>query len=249
MYLIDGPDAVPVKPAKKPAETAPGWFDGGDPLQNLKATMVTRDWLNTLQSELKNAIEEAGLTLDRNDDSQLVQAIKKLVVAVVNLSPEIHIETVPVGTIIAYHGAIAPEGYLACDGSDFDLLVYPQLYALLGKSTVPDLRGCFLRGTGGNAAALGVRQEDAGRNVTGKIGQDGGYVSNPYVQAMGEAFDVVEGCFRADVVTKYNVVDAGSASSSIANLWIDASRNWGATHTADEFRPVNVAVLHCIKHD
>jgi hypothetical protein len=30
---------------------------------------------------------------------------------------------------------------------------------------------------------------------------------------------------------------------------IDASISWGAEHTAEEFRPVNIAILYCIKHD
>ena len=37
---------------------------------------------------------------------------------------------------------------------------YPELFAIVGGQT-PDLRGLFLRGHGGNSAALGVRQEDA----------------------------------------------------------------------------------------
>lgn len=36
---------------------------------------------------------------------------------------------------------------------------YPELFAVLGNS-VPDLRGLFLRGHGGNSATLGIRQED-----------------------------------------------------------------------------------------
>ena len=43
---------------------------------------------------------------------------------------------------------------------------YPELSALLGGQ-VPDLRGLFLRGHGGNSAALGVQQGDAIRNTGG----------------------------------------------------------------------------------
>jgi hypothetical protein len=32
-------------------------------------------------------------------------------------------------------------------------------------------------------------------------------------------------------------------------LKFDASRVWGASHTANEFRPINVAVNYCMKHD
>ena len=37
--------------------------------------------------------------------------------------------------------------------------MYPELVALIG-SRVPDYRGLFLRGVGGNSAALGILQED-----------------------------------------------------------------------------------------
>ena len=37
---------------------------------------------------------------------------------------------------------------------------YPELFAVVGGQ-VPDLRGLFLRGHGGNSAALGVQQGDA----------------------------------------------------------------------------------------
>ena len=46
---------------------------------------------------------------------------------------------------------------------------YPELSALLGGQ-VPVLRGLFLRGHGGNSAALGVKQGDAIRNITGGAG-------------------------------------------------------------------------------
>ena len=36
---------------------------------------------------------------------------------------------------------------------------YPELFALMGGQ-VPDLRGLFLRGLGGNSAELKVKQED-----------------------------------------------------------------------------------------
>ena len=39
-------------------------------------------------------------------------------------------------------------------------MIYPELHALVG-GTVPDYRGLFLRGTGGNAAPLGQYQKDS----------------------------------------------------------------------------------------
>lgn len=55
----------------------------------------------------------------------------------------------PVGSIIAYHGATAPDGWLLCDGSAIPAEAkYADLRALLPTSTTPDLRGRTLIGAG-----------------------------------------------------------------------------------------------------
>lgn len=55
---------------------------------------------------------------------------------------------VPVGTVIDYAGASAPEDYLLCDGATYPVVQYPQLAQVLGGRfrfgdmfRVPDLRG------------------------------------------------------------------------------------------------------------
>jgi hypothetical protein len=140
----------------------------------------------------------------------------------------------PVGTVIAYWGASAPDGYLACDGSEFSPSTYPRLYERLGMAKAPDLRGVFLRGVGGNAAPLGTKQEDAGRNITG------GFAGGDDM-----AFNVQYGAFMSTRAA------GNSVGGHSPEKWvdIDASRVWGEEHTADEFRPLNVAILYCIKHD
>lgn len=73
----------------------------------------------------------------------------------------------PVGVIQAYMGTTAPDGWLLCDGSTYDVNEYPKLFAVLGFDSVPDLRECTLKGTGThstgaahNALALGAFQDD-----------------------------------------------------------------------------------------
>ena len=39
---------------------------------------------------------------------------------------------VPVGTIIAFAGAVAPKGYLLCDGTSYSRINYENLYAVIG---------------------------------------------------------------------------------------------------------------------
>lgn len=62
----------------------------------------------------------------------------------------------PSGTIIAFGGATAPEGWVLCDGSTLNRTTYSALYSAIGNAWgsgdgsstfhLPDLRGKFLRG-------------------------------------------------------------------------------------------------------
>lgn len=72
--------SVADRPAK-PAAGVPGWFTGGNKSINLMATPVYAWWLNVLLAELKAVIEAAGIALDRDDDTQLLQSIQALIAA------------------------------------------------------------------------------------------------------------------------------------------------------------------------
>lgn len=64
MHRIDGPGA-----------TIDNLFTEGDPAISVPATTVTGNWLNAIQEEIANAIEEAGIDLDKPDNTQLTEAI------------------------------------------------------------------------------------------------------------------------------------------------------------------------------
>ncbi|MEM9929859.1 MAG: tail fiber protein, partial [Bacteroidota bacterium] len=54
----------------------------------------------------------------------------------------------PIGSVTMYAGATAPDGWLICDGSTFSASTYPALQAVLGGTTLPDMRGRFPLGVG-----------------------------------------------------------------------------------------------------
>lgn len=56
-------------------QTADERFHDGDPFNGVEGTLVTADWLNTVQEEIATVIEQAGLTLDPVATDQLSQAI------------------------------------------------------------------------------------------------------------------------------------------------------------------------------
>ncbi len=62
---------------------------------------------------------------------------------------------VPIGTILPFAGEKIPEGYLLCDGKEYDRVLHKPLFDVIGTLwgqilpthfRVPDLRGQFLRG-------------------------------------------------------------------------------------------------------
>jgi microcystin-dependent protein len=67
----------------------------------------------------------------------------------------------PVGSILAYHGMAAPDGWLLCDGGAIPSEdKYKDLKDLLGKPTTPDLRGRTLIGAG---QGTGLSKRDLGQ--------------------------------------------------------------------------------------
>ena len=138
---------------------------------------------------------------------------------------------VPVGTIISWPVATNPEdmdNWLECNGQNISPSVYPELFAVLGGKT-PDLRGLFLRGHGGNSAALGVQQNDAIRNITGSFGQHSS-------ASAGGVFYRTGGCAE-DIRSSY-----GTWSGN--GVGFDLSR---VVPTAEENRPVNQAVRYLVR--
>lgn len=61
-----------------PGATVDGEFQDGDPQQGVEATLLASKWHNTIQREVVNVVENAGLVLDDQDDTQLLQAIERL---------------------------------------------------------------------------------------------------------------------------------------------------------------------------
>jgi hypothetical protein len=81
MHRIDDPTAVPTLPAPR-AQGTPGYFTGGSPgSSGFAATIVRYEWLNSHQEELAHVVETAGLTLNKTDNTQLLQALNKLFVS------------------------------------------------------------------------------------------------------------------------------------------------------------------------
>lgn len=58
--------------------TASGEWQGGDVQTGLRATPMTADYFNMLQRELVAVVEGAGIDLDKTNDNQLLQAVRRI---------------------------------------------------------------------------------------------------------------------------------------------------------------------------
>lgn len=88
-----------------------------------------------------------------------------------------YLDVIPPGSIWAYGGAVAPPGWLLCDGSAIDRSVFAALFAVLGTTygpgdgattfNVPDTRGRALAGEGTAGPDPLVRGTNAGAQYAG----------------------------------------------------------------------------------
>ena len=152
--------------------------------------------------------------------------------------------SIPVGTIISWPVAQNPAdwqnsdgsyNWLECNGQSISKTVYPELFALIGGQ-VPDLRGLFLRGHGGNSAGLGEQQGHAMRDISasGSISVGfGGYLSG-------------SGIFKPVGSHKVTVIRGTWDNNwSSTNYGLDLSA--GGVPVANEVRPDNQAVRYLIR--
>ncbi|MBR1416960.1 MAG: tail fiber protein [Bacilli bacterium] len=162
-----------------------------------------------------------------------------------------------VGSVYSYMGVNAPAGYLACDGTVYEISKYPRLanhikvqfgtYNFFGGDgettfAVPDLRGEFLRGTGTNSHADQGNGDNVGYHQDGTIIPMSWSDSNNFGisgrnNGGGSANSGAQN-LDSYVITGFSRYIAGST-------WGGASSRYGNLYTA---RPTNTSVLFIIKY-
>lgn len=155
-----------------------------------------------------------------------------------------------IGDIIAFYGSTAPEGTLVCNGAAISRTTYSELFGVIGTTAgagdgsttfnLPDLRGLFLRGLNGtNAAALGVQQGDAIRNMQGSV-------SALYCAGTQPESTPTGVFYWAETNADNKAPTVVTSGDGWVGLMFEASRD---VPTAAENRPVNTAVLYCMIYE
>jgi microcystin-dependent protein len=184
-------------------------------------------------------------------------------------------QVTPTGTIQPHAGALAPDGYLACDGTIVTIADYPTLYATIGTSWgygnndgltfhLPDLRGRMLRGQDQGA---GRDPDAAGRtaaNAGGNTGDTVGSVQSDAARSLNNisfsgAFNGSGSSGYADQRSASGIVNA--VATTVNQGWASAgragwARGWNFSYNGDpdsgnpqavENRPINANVNYVIK--
>jgi microcystin-dependent protein len=155
--------------------------------------------------------------------------------------------SVPSGAILPFAYNVTsgniPAGWLLCDGATYTVAAYPTLGDLLGNTyggstgtfAVPNLKGLFIRGAGTQtvsgvtytSAAIGTKQGDLFQ----------GHYHTATTTGVVAAFGGQSGIDRSY---------AGTAGTVTVTLPTTDGTN-GAVRFGAETRPVNLAMVYCIK--
>ncbi|MBQ4775247.1 hypothetical protein F9U45_05370 [Pectobacterium versatile] len=140
------------------------------------------------------------------------------------------------GIPLPFPAAVAPTGWLKCNGQSFDKTLYPILASRYPSGVLPDLRGEFVRGwDDGRGAdsgrALLSAQSDAIRNITGKF------------ETADRQNYVPSGAF-ADVTRTGAGISGSFVGVYHTEIDFDASK---VVPTANENRPRNIAFNYIVR--
>lgn len=164
----------------------------------------------------------------------------------------------PAGTILAFGGSVAPDGFLECDGSPQNPLLYPDLYAAIQTNwggtpgvvfNLPDLRGQFLRGWNhgsGNDPDAAARQDSTYSVVKGDVvGSYQNHEFRSHNHGGGDHSHSLPAIWHAAVG---GFKDLNNTSGEAEDTSLPSSGIIIATEGGSETRPKNAYVMYIIKY-
>ncbi len=154
----------------------------------------------------------------------------------------------PVGAVNWFSATTAPLGWLVADGQAVSRTTYAALFAVVGTTygsgdgsttfNLPDLRGQFIRGW--DAAGGTARGCDPGR----VFGSNQGFALQNHCHQL----EVVNGSAgRPEWACPNNACPAGSSFPNSSGGGAVRTAGFTSTNGSTETRPMNVAMLPCIK--
>ena len=204
------------------------------------------------ESDYSEQIKQKTATINIYKGSE---SLPRSTIKLTRYSVEQKVSGVPIGTVIAWASSNNPSDgtWLECNGQS--CAAYSELSAVLGKTTVPDYRGVFLRG-------LGTRETTHFGNVLHSSGNLGEIQGDAMIQLPKSSFYAALGRIGSEFASEqqqsaFSCTGAFSYVSTYdTSMKVGNSDNWGrkyvldfsrAIPVANELRPINIAVRYFIK--
>lgn len=213
---------------------------------------MLRDGRATMQGDLKmgnfqiKQVANGTIATDAVNKSQLDKATSDLDGALTSLLNRLW----KVGDIKASVKNANHDNWFLCNGQAISRVTYSDLFALIGIKfgagdgtttfNLPDYRGKFLRGLGGDAAKdIYTTQEEGLPNITGDFAS--------VAEGDGKPSYYVKGAF-SQTGTYNTLIGRGSASDSWGKYYnLNASRSSNVYGKSSHVTPINQAVNYFIK--
>lgn len=244
--------------------TSDGLFTEGDPLVPTPATVVSADWLNSVQEELATIVTNAGLELQKADNTQVLTAILQIIA---RQSSELErLRLLKIGCPMYWRSTTLPENFAWVNG---DLILFEdrpefeevylaggfegmlleanatseQIAANLGKFRKhPNGLGLYLPSCGEQffrawtgAGQAGGAVTDTGRHISGSWTAGWNVALVPTIEVNGAVY----------TVSSQGHELAYNASTELAtqpfHVGFDSARVWGE-HDGAEFVPAHVRI-------
>lgn len=171
----------------------------------------------------------------------------------------------PSGAVVAYAGAVAPAGWLLCDGTTVSRATYSTLFANIGVAhgsgdgsttfRLPDYRGRFLRGVDGSASLDPNKATRTAMAAGGNTGNNVGSVQGSATAAPTTSFTTNTTGAHTHTMMRSNSGGGGGVSigdnSALGQSATSTSSAGDHSHTITggdaESRPKNAYVNYIIK--
>ena len=251
-----------------PTATSDGLFTEGDPLVPTPATVVSADWLNSVQEELATIVTNAGLELQKADNTQVLTAIVQIIA---RQSSELErLRLLKIGCPMYWRSTTLPENFAWVNG---DLILFEDrpefeevylaggfegmlLEANATSEQIAANLGKFRKHPNGLGLYLPSCGEQFFRAWTGGGGREAGSwqgdaVQPGFTQLLGRQAGTGGGCIGpvsasggVTLTTKDTAIQYGLVSE-VSELAVQYT--WKSTQRiAAETHPVNVAFPVCL---
>ena len=180
-------------------------------------------------------------TLEELAKSEDADGLDTVVVSAKDLKKfcrETSLSAMPIGTMIFYLGKTIPEGWLLANGSTYDTTLYPDLYAVLGTNTLPNMHHRFIEGT--------TTLSEVGSYIAAGLPN----IKGAFTTIDRKDYETPQNAFALGWKQEFKLANGGEIAPQFREEWItfDASRSSTLFGASDTNQPKSLRGYFLIRY-